>query len=87
MVSSAINVRAEIADAAGNMAYYSQRLSLIPPKQKMNSGLAYSPPPDPSATRWPTNNPHLDAGASGQLADATTPYQNAMAKKSKFRTR
>jgi hypothetical protein len=66
--SSAINVRAEIADAAGNMAYFSQRLSLIPPKPKTSGSLAYSPPPDPSATHWPTNNPHSAVNTTGQLA-------------------
>src|SRR5207244_8424078 len=51
-----INIRAEVADAAGNMGYHSQKLSLTPPKAKGSSGLAYAPPPDPSATRWPTAN-------------------------------
>ena len=46
-----INVRAEIADAAGNIAYFSQRMSLTPPKPPAG-GLAYGPAADPSATRW-----------------------------------
>jgi hypothetical protein len=64
--SRAINLRAEIADAAGNIAYYSQRMSLNPPKSKPTGELAYSPPADPTATHWPTGNPHVGAGS--QLA-------------------
>src|SRR5207244_2543008 len=75
--SRSINVRAEIADAAGNTAYHSQRLSLAPPKPKTPSGLTYSPPPDPSATRWPTTNPHLDGGSGGQLATTGAPAPSA----------
>ena len=50
--SRTINLRAEITDAAGNMAYFSQRVSLVPPKSKESGGLTYSPPPDPSAVPW-----------------------------------
>jgi len=61
--SRSINLRAEVGDAAGNVAYYSQKLSLNPPKPKIESGLAYAPPPDPSATRWPAEQ---GAGFGGQ---------------------
>jgi hypothetical protein len=48
--SRTINLRAEIADSAGNLAYYSQRIALTPPKPKdAGNSLAF----DPSATRWP----------------------------------
>jgi hypothetical protein len=50
--SKSLNLRAEIADAGGNIAYHSQRLSLVQPKQNLEGGLAYAPPVDPSATRW-----------------------------------
>lgn len=49
-----INLRAEIADAGGNVAYFSQQLSLAPARPKPTGDLAYSPQADPSATRWPT---------------------------------
>ncbi|HUQ69412.1 MAG TPA: hypothetical protein VM165_07820, partial [Planctomycetaceae bacterium] len=49
--SRSINLRAEIADAAGNIAYFSQRMSLAPPKPQAG-GLAYGPAADLSATRW-----------------------------------
>jgi hypothetical protein len=76
--SRAINLRAEIADAAGNVAYYSQRLSLNPPKASPTGELAYAPPADPTATRWPTSNPHV-GGAAGesQLAISTPAPTNA----------
>ena len=54
--SKSINLRAEIADAAGNVAYHSQRLLLIPPKPSNPGGLAFSPAPDPSATAWPSHS-------------------------------
>src|SRR4029079_3103170 len=55
--SRTINLRAEIADAAGNMAYFSQRLSLAPSKSKdTGQNLAF----DPSATRWPAEKPALE---------------------------
>jgi hypothetical protein len=67
--SRTINLRAEMADAAGNMAYFSQRMSLTPPKPKVAGGLAYAPAADPSARRWPTENPHA-AGATGSQVAA-----------------
>src|SRR5438270_365811 len=55
--SRTINLRAEIADSAGNMAYYSQRVALTPPKPKdAGNNLAF----DPSATRWPAAKSPLD---------------------------
>lgn len=62
-----IVLRAEVADAAGNMAYFSQRLALTPSRPKPEGNLAYSPAPDPSATRWPTDNPHVGIPSGGQL--------------------
>ncbi len=59
-----INLRAEIADAAGNVAYYSQRLSLNP-LPKPPGVAAYSPPADPSATPWPSN---ASAGSNTDIA-------------------
>jgi hypothetical protein len=52
VASRSINLRAEIADTGGNVAYFSQRLSLAAPKAKAPGELAYAPAPDPSATRW-----------------------------------
>lgn len=81
-----INLRAEIADAAGNAAYFSQKLSLTPAAPKAAANAAYSPPPDQTATHWPDstnrsgvrNNPliatddHTPAGnpAEGYAVDA-----------------
>src|SRR5204863_3294165 len=71
--SRTINLRAEIADAAGNMAYYSQRVSLTPPKPKDGgSNLAF----DPSATRWPAAKPPLDRSGSQIAADMSKPDGN-----------
>jgi hypothetical protein len=53
VISRVINVRAEIADAAGNVAYFSQRLPLIPTRPKGSEGLSLGPAADPSATPWP----------------------------------
>jgi hypothetical protein len=64
-----INLRAEVADAAGNIAYYSQRLSLNPPPRPP-AAAAYSPPADPSATPWPSN---ASAGASADIAAGRPP--------------
>jgi hypothetical protein len=69
-----INLRAEIADAVGNTAFFSQRLSLSPPKPPKAAGTtAYAPTADPSATRWPTENPHAEGTPSSQLAGAGEP--------------
>lgn len=62
--SRSINLRAEIADAAGNVAFFSQRLSLAPASGAPAGGLAYAPPTDPSATRWPSEGD--DGGGSRQ---------------------
>jgi hypothetical protein len=59
--SRAINLRAEVADAAGNVAYFTQRLSLVPPKPR-TAAAASGPAADPSATRWPANNPFVPTG-------------------------
>lgn len=76
--SRSINLRAEIADAAGNMAYFSQKLSLTPPKPKTSDALALGPAVDPSATRWSS-----DASASGatetQIASSAAPTNAATA--------
>jgi hypothetical protein len=63
VTSPSINVRAEIADAAGNVAYHSQRLSLNPPKPKNPAGLGNVPVPDPSATQWPTAVAPAESGS------------------------
>lgn len=65
-----INLRVEVADAGGNVAYFSQRLALTPPKAKAAEGLAYAPPTDPSATRWPSEADG-QVGASHQSLAAT----------------
>jgi len=67
--SRSINLRAEIADAAGNIAYFSQRLSLTPPKPT-TGGLAQGPAADPSATRWPAGGAP-EAAIERGLASAT----------------
>jgi len=51
-----INLRAEVADAAGNVSYYSQQVSLAPPRAEMPGSVAPAPPPDRTATRWPGDN-------------------------------
>lgn len=48
----AINVRAEVADMAGNMAYFSQQLLLAPTNTRPRGEYAVAPRPDPSATKW-----------------------------------
>lgn len=60
--SRSINLRAEVADAAGNIAYFSQRLSLNPPPPKNPGGLAAGPAIDPSATRWPSEPSTAEGG-------------------------
>src|SRR5687768_14077083 len=69
--SRSINLRAEIADAAGNMAYYSEKLSLNPPKTKASEKLAQAPSPEATATRWPTENPHVPGTQPTQIATKT----------------
>jgi len=72
--SRTINLRAEITDAAGNMAYFTQRLSLVPPKSKESSGLTYSPPPDPSAVPWSSGKaPSGVLGGAAESAIAAAP--------------
>lgn len=66
--SRVINLRAEIADAAGNTAYFSQKLSLNPPTPKASESLAQAPPPEATAMRWPTENPHVRSSSGTQLA-------------------
>jgi hypothetical protein len=83
-----INLRAEIADAAGNAAYFSQKLSLAPtaPAQAAAGG-GYRPPLDQTATHWPdpagTTQPqhnhtmiatddHTPAGASETARERVT---------------
>jgi hypothetical protein len=51
----AINLRAEVADAAGNVAYFSQRVSLSLPSAR--SPAVNAPPLDRTATSWPSDNP------------------------------
>lgn len=77
VASRSINLRAEIADAAGSVAYFSQKLSLTPPKPK-NESLAAAPAADPSATRWTVENPHVPLPPQTQLAaDASAPQAPA----------
>jgi hypothetical protein len=51
-----INLRAEVADAAGNVSYYSQQVSLSLPRTAIAGSPAPAPPPDRTATRWPSAN-------------------------------
>lgn len=82
VVSKSINLRAEIADAAGNTAYFSQKLSLNPPAAPAATGAAsYSPPLDHTATHWPDA-----AGQKGLIQNNTmiatddhTPAETAVA--------
>jgi hypothetical protein len=67
-VSRTINLRAEVADAAGNVAYFSQQLSLLPPQPKAAEGIAQTPAADPSATRWPSEGIPTERGGQGLLA-------------------
>jgi hypothetical protein len=55
----AINLRAEVADAAGNVAYFSQRVALSTPSTARTRA-ADAPPPDRTATRWPSENPFAE---------------------------
>jgi hypothetical protein len=72
--SRTINLRAEITDAAGNMAYFSQRVSLVPAKSKESGGLTYSPPPDPSAVPWANGKaPAATVGVAPESAIAAAP--------------
>jgi hypothetical protein len=76
--SLTINLRAEITDAAGNTAYFSHRLSLVPPKSKESGGLTYSPPPDPSAVPWPAGKTPARALSGGpESAIAATPKRES----------
>jgi hypothetical protein len=60
VAGKAINLRAEIADAAGNTAYFTQRVTLSLPRTAA-SGAPAAPPPDRTATHWPTENPFADS--------------------------
>ena len=60
----AINLRVEVADAAGNRAFHSQRLSLSPPRVTTPDGIAAAPPPDHTATRWPSGGSQESGGRS-----------------------
>jgi hypothetical protein len=65
-ITQLINLRGEIADVAGNVAYHSQRLSLLPASGSAPSqGLGRAA--DPSATQWATANPHVPAISNGEL--------------------
>ena len=66
ITSRSINLRAEVADAGGNVAYFSQRLSLAPASGSPAGGLAYAPPVDPSATRWPSEKDPTSGTQSNQ---------------------
>ncbi|HEX5104730.1 MAG TPA: hypothetical protein VFV87_13005, partial [Pirellulaceae bacterium] len=73
MVSSrSINLRAEIADAGGNVAYFSQRMSLVPVRPAPSSGAAFAPPADPSATPWPSDARASSARPNQWIASETT---------------
>jgi hypothetical protein len=74
---SSMNLRAEVADSAGNIAYFSQRVSLLPPKPKANGSLAYAPAADPSAVKWPTGKPATTERFNGESALAAVPKTNA----------
>jgi hypothetical protein len=66
VASRAINLRAEVADAAGNMAYFAQRISLVPPAP-MGTAANAAPPPDRTATRWPVQNSFVNPGSDQTL--------------------
>src|SRR5690606_28615338 len=54
--SGAVNVRAEISDVAGNIAYYSQRVTLARPAAGAKPGALPLAVADSSATPWPADN-------------------------------
>ncbi len=60
VAGNAINLRAEVADAAGNVAYFSQRISLSVPHSARPQNGASAPPVDRTATRWPSANPFAE---------------------------
>lgn len=68
--SRTIVLRAEIADGAGNVAYFSQRLALTPTAPAVASGRPVAPAPDPSATAWLPDRaaPGAVVGSSTALA-------------------
>jgi hypothetical protein len=74
-----INLRAEVADGAGNKSFYSQRMTLLPVPAPRPGGLAAAPPIDPSATPW-NDNPAPTSAPAGQdqplLADGGLPAEN-----------
>ncbi len=66
VAGKAINLRAEVGDAAGNIAYFTQRLSLAMPRSAAAGSLRAAPPPDRTATHWPTENPFTEPGTAPQ---------------------
>jgi hypothetical protein len=66
VATRSINLRAEVADAAGNMAYFAQRISLVPPAPVGTAANA-APPPDRTATRWPVQNSFVNPGSDQTL--------------------
>ncbi|MCU0878452.1 MAG: hypothetical protein MUF06_11760 [Pirellulaceae bacterium] len=66
VASRSINLRAEVADAAGNMAYFAQRISLMPPAP-LGTAANAAPPPDRTATRWPEQNSFVNPGSDQTL--------------------
>ncbi|MCI0358260.1 MAG: hypothetical protein L0211_07240, partial [Planctomycetaceae bacterium] len=64
VAGKAINLRAEVADAAGNVSYYSQQLALALPRGAIAGSPAPAPPPDRTATRWPMETRHGESQPS-----------------------
>lgn len=66
--SKQINLRAEVADAAGNKAFFAKAITLVAPKQQELA--ANRPAPDLAAKTWPSDNE-----IAARPAPATAPAQ------------
>jgi hypothetical protein len=71
--SKQINLRAEVADAAGNKAFFAKAITLAAPKQQELA--ANRPAPDLAAKTWPTDNEIAaqPAAKPQNLAEAGSP--------------
>jgi hypothetical protein len=74
VASRSINLRAEVGDAAGNRAYFAQRISLVPPAARTAGALA-APPPDRTATAWPVQNSFVEQGNNQTLLADSGPQR------------
>ena len=85
IAGKAINLRAEIGDAAGNIAYFTQRVSLALPRSAAAGSPPAAPPPDRTATHWPTENPFTELATAPPGRAARTGRQDSTGRRQSAR--